>query len=276
MEFVLVNGEVTTRNEADFSGFAWNNALTIAQNVWFGYGGIPLLEENVTNLQLQLQSLGSELPPLFQNKRELFRLCKRVLNKNKFYRSGHLRFQFVISENEVAYIVSAINYEGSSFPNPAQGLLINVSPHRKVSTSSINRLRCHNRTFWKAAEVDNKNEPHLTPVFLNEKDMVCEGPAANIFLLKKKVLVTPSLESGCFEDVLRKIIIEQAAALKVQVIESDEIDVKMLRAADELFLASEARGIEWIMGIENKRFVRKFSIQIAEKTDDFLKEKVGH
>lgn len=274
MDFVIANGVVATREEVDITGFLWNRPLVITQDIWFGYGGIPLLNENLESLQQQLQSLGAELPPLFKNKRELFRLCKRILNKNKYYRSGHLRFQFFVSGSEVASLISSENYEGFAFPFSEQGLLASVSSYKKLSTSLLNRLLCHNSVFWRAAEVENGVHPLQTTIFLNENNMVCEGNAANIFVVKKGVLITPSTETGCYEDVLRKIVLEQAAGLKTPVIESAEIDVKKLMAADEIFLASEARGIEWIMGVENKRFMRNYSSLIHEKVNEFLRRKV--
>ena len=274
MKFVIVNGVVTTREEANITGFLWNRPLAVAQDVWFGYGGIPLLTENLISLQKQLHSLGAGLPALFKNKRELFRLCKRLLNKNRFYRSGYLHFQFFISGEEVTSLISAENYEGFSFPIAGQGLRAVISPLKKYSLSEFNQYPCHNRAFWKTAEVQNENSSLFTPVFLNEKDMVCEGNAANIFVIKKGALVTPSPGSGCYDDVLKKIVLEQAAGLKIPVIESDEIDVRKLLAADEIFLASEARGIEWVMGIENKRFVRSYSSALHERIDEYLKFKI--
>jgi len=273
MEFVIVNGTVCKKKDAIDSDFLWDHPLLISQNIWFGYGGIPLFKENLKNLQEQLASLGKTLPSIFNDQRELFRLCKRMLNKNKFYRSGHFHFQFFISGEEPKWIVEAVNYENFEFPFPETGLLAEVSSFSKLSTNELNSLHCHNQMLWKAAEVKT-GTPAIRPILLNEKGMVCEASEANIFLMKKGVLVTPSPESGCYRDVIRQIIIDQAIKNKTQVIESVEIDAKMLLAADEIFLASEANGFEWVMGMDNKRFVRNFSLLLHEKVDEYLKEKL--
>ncbi|HPF51804.1 MAG TPA: aminotransferase class IV [Draconibacterium sp.] len=272
MKFVIVNGVVCNKEEAIISDFLWNQPLTVSQNIWFGYGGIPLLKENLLDLREQMASLGKTLPPVFAHQRELFRLCKRMLNKNKFYRSGHLHFRFFISGKEPKWLVEAVNYEEFEFPFPDSGLLAEISSLTKLSTSELNRFSSHNQLLWTAARVKT-GTPATRPIILNEKGMVCEASDATIFLIKKGVLVTPSLESGCYQDVIRQIIIDQAIKNKIQVIESVEIDAKMLLAADEIFLASEARGIEWILGIENKRFVRNYSLLLHEKVDEYLKEK---
>ena len=272
MEFVIVNGVVCKKKDALDGSFLWNQPLAVTQDVWFGYGGIPLLNENLLSLSGQLASLGKKLPPLFKNQRELFRLCKRMLNKNKYFRSGHLRFQVFVSDDKTAWLVEAIPYETLEFPFRENGQLAEISSINKLSSNLLNEFRCHNRMLWEAAKV-KAGTTAILPVFLNEKGMVCEAGEANIFLMKKGVLITPSLESGCYRDVMRQIVIDQASATKIPVIESAEIDAKMLLAADEIFQVSESRGVEWILGIDNKRFVRNYASLLHEKVDDYLRDK---
>ncbi len=275
MEFVIVNGLVCNKKDADTGNFLWDQPLTVSQNIWFGYGGIPLLKENLISLQEQMASLGRSLPALFQNHRELFRLLKRVLNKNKFYRSGHLQVQFFVYKKETQWIVKAVNSEDFEFPFSDTGLIGEISSHSKLSSNELNRLRCHNQLLWKAAETKTEDFERR-PILLNEKGMVCDASEANIFLIKKGVLVTPSLNTGCYQDVIRQLIMNLASDLKIPVLESVEIDANILLAADEIFLASEAHGMEWIMGIDTKRKVRNYSLLLHEKMNDFLKEKVQY
>ena len=94
-------------------------------------------------------------------------------------------------------------------------------------------------------------------------------------MLKNKTLVTPSLETGCAEDILRSIILEIAVSLGLKVLESGSIKKEDLFQMNELFLAGVENGIQWIMGIENKRFVRHKSIQIHQKLNEYLKQKVN-
>ena len=270
MDFVLVNGVPSSKKDANPGRFLWNSSVVISQDIWFGFGGIPLLNENLDNIQSQLQSLSYELPPLFNNRREIFRLFKRLLNKNKYYRSGYLHLKILVSDQESNWLLETTNYEGFEFPNREQGLLTQISPFQKFSGAPFGRLLCHNRLFWLAAETKNEAGSLSRSIFTNEKGQVCDARGANIFLAKNGVLHTPSLDTGCYGDLIRRIVIEQAAALKIPLIESNEIDEKKLLAADEIFLASEARGIEWIMGIGTKRFVRNYSLIIHENVNAHL------
>ena len=97
---------------------------------------------------------------------------------------------------------------------------------------------------------------------------------SNIFIQKDNILFTPSADSGCYEDSLRNIVLELAEKLDLRIVESAKISKEDLLESDELFLACEEMGIQWILGIENKRFVHDYSVKIHEKINDFLKAKV--
>jgi hypothetical protein len=43
---------------------------------------------------------------------------------------------------------------------------------------------------------------------------------------------------------------------------------------NEIFFASEEIGIQWVLGVENKRFVNPVTKQIHRKLNKILKEKV--
>lgn len=276
MDYVIINGTVTSRKEAQLPGFLSNHTFVFTQKVWYGYGGIPLLNENIVLLTNQLESIGANLPELFGNRRELFRRCKRLLNKNKFYRSGHLIFSFFISGPQTAFTVTAENSEEFGFPITEKGVLVNFAGYLKNSKNPLSNLACQNVAFWKAVEAQNHANANQHSVILNEGNFVCEGVASNVFLLKDNILVTPSLQTGCFNDSLRTFILEQCTQLKVTTYESDEIKPAAFFDADEAFFASEAKGIEWILGIESKRFVRSLSSRIHENINEFMKTKVGN
>lgn len=271
MAFLIANGKIISEEEASLTSFLFDNPFVFSQKVWFGHGGIPLLNENVACFSEQLQLFGAELPELLKNQRELFRLCKRMLNKNRHYRSGHILFQFFIYEDKVNCVISSENYEFFNFPFSEQGQLVDISSFRKESKSTLNRYAFHNQSLWEVAKAHIKTSIFQNSIFINENGNVCDGIHANIFMVKDGVLITPALETGCYMDVLRKIILEEACNLQVKNFESSKIVKSQLFDADELFLASETKGIEWILGIENKRFVHSVSAVLYEKVNYRLK-----
>ena len=85
------------------------------------------------------------------------------------------------------------------------------------------------------------------------------------------MLITPSLQTGCFEDKLRNTILGIATNINLKVVESAKIKKEDLTEMDEIFLASEENGVQWVLGVENKRFLHLFSAKIHEKLNEYLK-----
>lgn len=272
MDFLILNGEIIRKEEANLTSLFWNDPVVISQKIWFGFGGIPLFVKNINFLCRQLDSFNIETPKFLKNTRELFRISKRMLNKNKFYRSGIINIQLYLNDLQIDYVITSIAFPEFDFPITKHGLLVNFSEIEKYSENPLNRYSCYNFTNWKIIESQLRNFNFQSSIILNEKGKICEGIAANIFMVKDSILITPSLESGCYEDTMRNSILEVASKLQLKTLELPNITKKQLLEMSEIFFASEENGIQWILGIENKRFVHHLSKQLQEKLNDFLKE----
>ena len=90
MDFVIVNGEILKRPELKSIPFFLEDPFILSQKIWYGYGGIPLFFENLESLKNTVRTLEIPIPKLLQNEHELFRITKRMLNKNKFPLKKHL------------------------------------------------------------------------------------------------------------------------------------------------------------------------------------------
>jgi branched-chain amino acid aminotransferase len=274
MDFIIINGKVVSKQEANLTDFLWDEPFILSQKVWFGFGGIPLFHENIDSIERQLNSFHLTLPALFKNKRELFRLTKRMLNKNKFYRSGFIDYRFFISGTKINSLISSSAFAEFDFPFTAAGKLVQFSSFKKSSQSISSGFKIHNQILWEAAKAQTQKAGLQGTIILNEKDCICEGVAANIFMVKKDVLITPSADSGCYEDVLRPVILELAKSTGLKIIETADILKEHVFSMNELFFASEEKGIEWVLGLDTKRFVHEYSDEIHHKLNAFLKHKI--
>ncbi len=275
MEYVIVNGEIIKKEEANLTPFFCNNPLIISEKMWFGFGGVPLFSEKMEQLASHMQNLGVDIPSLFLKQRELFRRIKRMLNKNRFYRTGLIHFQLLNSDSKTDFILFATPFEEMEFKYHERGVLIGLAENHKYSGTPIPIADNYKYFFYRLAEEKNKNSIIQNFIFLNEKGMVCDAGQANVFLIKKQTLITPSPDSGCISDSLRRLVLEAAGNFKLQLIESDEISPEMIYKMDEIFIAAESTGIYWVLGIDTKRFVHSVSGQIHEELNKILKSKVN-
>ncbi|MEO6987424.1 MAG: aminotransferase class IV [Aquihabitans sp.] len=72
----------------------------------------------------------------------------------------------------------------------------------------------------------------------NTVGRLCEGTAANVFLVVDGVLCTPSLATGCLRGVTRELVCEA-----VEAVERDDLTFAELARASEVFLTSATRGV---------------------------------
>ncbi|WP_297095198.1 aminotransferase class IV [uncultured Draconibacterium sp.] len=273
MAYLLVNNQILKEAETNLTPFLLSTPEVYKHSIWFGFGGIPLLDENLDILELEFKTLGHDLPDLFKNRRELFRLLKRTLNKNRFYRTGLITFQFFIADDKIDYLVTCKAFEDFDFQINEQGLLISISDSKLLSYSRNNNSRFGKATLWKQVRAEITDNTNRAAVILNEKDMVCEGIASNVFMVKDNILFTPSINTGCYSDTIRPEVIRIANDLNMKVVEADDLETKHLLQMDEIFFASEAQGIQWVLGFENRRYVHQYTDRIYASLNKFLEKK---
>lgn len=275
MDFLIHNGEIVRRKEINLSKFLYEKSFSLKQKIWYGFGGIPLFTENICLIEKQAEILKLPLPEIFSNKREFFRITKRMLNKNKFYRSGFIEIHLFWQKKNVDTVITSSAFSFFDFPFSEEGILITSSNHKKHSQNKLNQFSFYNETIWETTLLELNDTYFKNAVLTNETGAVCECSFSNIFFLKGKKIITPALNAGCYNDSLRSVILKTAKSLKLVPVESDNIQLSELPKTDEIFLASEQTGIQWALGFENKRFLHRHSDAIHEKLNEFLKEKAA-
>ncbi len=274
MDFIIVNGEIIKKKEAGFTPFFWDEPFVVTQKLWFGFGGIPFFYENIKEIKTILQTLNSEIPALLNDEHELFRITKRMLNKNRYFRSGIITCQVYIGQTEINTIISSSAFPEFDFPISKQGLMMNFSEFEKYSVNPLNQFTYFNTPFWKFAKARNHENMFDNSIFMNENEAVCDCVSSNVFMLKGKILYTPSINTGCYIDSLRTYILDSAKNANLKINESESIKKDEVFKMDEIFLASEDQGIQLVLGVDNKRFVHNHSRIIHHNLNEYLKKKV--
>jgi len=273
-QYILFNGEILKFGEADLSHLVANDPVVFREKIWFGHGGLPLFSENVHTLIRGLNELALGIPDYLLNSKELLRLTKRMLNKNRMYRSGVLTMQIFVGQSSTEHLIIPHAFEGTDFPISGKGLLVHFSDIYKRSRTGLQNLEYGNQPLWNTETALNKQTLFHNSIFLNENNSVCDAISSNVFMLKKNKLITPSVETGCYTDTIRDLVIQTGKELDFKIEESEKIHKGDVIGMDEIILASEEKGIEWVMGIENKRFIHRIAGQIHDKLNDLLRQRV--
>ena len=107
-------------------------------------------------------------------------------------------------------------------------------------------------------------------LFLDNLGQVCELSAANIFIVRNGVLITPGPASDILEGINRRTVLELAKEMEIP-FEEREIDLTELYVADEVFACGTSSFIAPIIEIDarevggNKR--GPITKQIAQRID---------
>ena len=90
-------------------------------------------------------------------------------------------------------------------------------------------------------------------IILNSSSEICETTSSNIFLIFKSDIVTPIIESGCVDGVVRKVLIDFLRNQGYNLIER-EVKTFDLVKADEVFLTNSIKMLQWVSSYKNKNY----------------------
>ena len=275
MRFFIADGKIVEKKNALLLDDYIIPGLRLTQNIWYGYGGIPLFSDNLNLLKKRADLLKISFPPEFNNTRELFRLVKRMLNKNKLYRSGYVHLQIIKNAGSIHTVATCSAVNGFTLPFSEEGLLMSFSGQKKYTSNPETHFDLVNEPLWESALAELKDSRFNQTIILNDRNYVCECPYGNLYMRATNTLITPSRMSGCHENALRSLVFEAACIMGLKIVEEPELTKEMLLEADELFSASEEYGFHWVLGINDQRFVHYYSRIINEQVNILLRQKAA-
>lgn len=89
-------------------------------------------------------------------------------------------------------------------------------------------------------------------ILLNEQGHVTEGATCNLFMVRKGILITPSITENVLEGITRDSIAELARRELGLVVEERPIDRSELYVCDELFLTGTAVGVAPVVSVDHR------------------------
>lgn len=90
-------------------------------------------------------------------------------------------------------------------------------------------------------------------IFLDTHGHVCELSAANIFIVRRGVLITPDVTSDLLEGINRRSVLEVAAKELGIPVEERSVDLTELYIADEAFASGTSANIAPITEVDSRR-----------------------
>jgi branched-chain amino acid aminotransferase len=166
--------------------------------------------------------------------------------------------------NKFAYLLELHKLDDSQYVLNKKGLIIDVYDEVPKPVNILSNSKSSNALIYVLAGI-YKNQNALDEVLiLNQNGFLCESVSSNVFVVYDRKLYTPALNEGCIAGVMRQVVMRLAKENDIELVEA-QINPDILNEADEVFLTNAARGIQWVMGYNHKRYFNEVSRFLNEK-----------
>ncbi|MEM0084490.1 MAG: branched-chain-amino-acid transaminase [Candidatus Methanomethylicia archaeon] len=259
---IYINGEFYPESEAKISVF--DHGLLYGDGVFEGIraynGRVFKLEEHIDRLYESAKTLDIKIP---LSKEEFKEIILETLRRNKLT-TAYIR----------PIVTRGIGKLGLD-PRHCEKPTIIVIPQRIEQYPSI---AAHKRTIKAIVSSIRRTPPFCLPasakvlnyqnnilakieaihcgadeaIMLDWRGYVCEGTGANIFIVKRGMLMTPPLYASILPGITRQTIIEIAKRVGIEVLERD-LTIHDLYNADEVFLTGTGVEIQPVVEVDGRK-----------------------
>lgn len=94
-------------------------------------------------------------------------------------------------------------------------------------------------------------------LLIDNKGFLVEATSSNLFLVKEKKMITPALDTGCVNGIMRKQVIKAASTLGYRIDDQALLTKEDLLEVDEVFLTNAVVGIRSVTAFEKRRYFKK-------------------
>lgn len=148
--------------------------------------------------------------------------------------------------------LSAFVYDAVSI-HKSSGVRLKTSQWRRIPDNSIPSRAKVNGAYVNSvlAHQDALDAGYDDCIFLDQSGHVCELAAANIFMVRDGVLITPDTSSDLLEGINRRAVLDEAIKLGIPTQERT-VDLTELYVADEVFVCGTSAFLASVSEIDGR------------------------
>ena len=217
------------------------------------------------------------IPSYFNSTFILKNIDNLLISNNLLNTSCRLRILFfrnskglyLPKSNDFSFVITTDQINGNEYIINNAGLKVGLFNQYKLGTCELNNLKSTNRMINVLASIYYNENDLDDSILMNEKNNIVEFTSGNLFLILEGKIITPPLNSGCINGILRKKIIEFEVLFNMK-IEEHVVKIKDLFNAQELCATNVIFGIKWISSFKNKSYDNHYSSLILEKINKLV------
>ena len=216
------------------------------------------LKDHYKRLRNSAKIINLEWPDTLDEK-HFFDIMHKLLQQNEAAEDVFVRVSLHVDallpgtrSRGVSTQLSAFVYDADPIV-PSSNVRLKTSQWRRIPDSSIPSRAKVNGAYVNSvlARQDALDAGYDDCIFLDHQGHVCELSAANIFLVRDRVLITPDSASDLLEGINRRAVIELARQEGIEVQERS-VDLTELYIADEVFISGTSVFIASVAEVDGR------------------------
>lgn len=256
---VYINGELVPKEKASVSvfdhGFLYGNGLFETMRAY--RKRIFRLEHHLQRLFLSLECLQFPIPFTFDTLKEAIhktieanRLEDAYIRLNVTRGEGATVPDPTTCQNPTIIIITReyLPYSPALYQQGYSGKVVSVRPSPYTPSTG---LKTFNFLDHIIAKMEAKASGFNEGILVNTEGFITEGTVSNIFMIKGKIVSTPSRAVGLLPGVTRQVILDLVQEKGLTAVE-DTITPKQLSEADEAFLTNSLVEIMPLVALDGK------------------------
>jgi len=271
---IILNGEIISGSQPvifhNNRAFCYGDGLFETMHA-FGTE-ILFAESHFSRLNKGMTALKMEIPGSI-SKEKICREITRLLNRDKLFGSVCVRLTifrdsdgyYTPKQNTIGYLIECKLLENDYYQLNQKGLSIDIYYDFQKTPGILSQFKTCNSAVYILAGISAKERGLDDCLVLNNRGAIIESSNSNIFLVRKDIIYTPSLEQGCIDGTMRLQVISLAKSSAIRVEEITITNENVLLDADEIFLTNVISGIRWVMAFRQRRYFNKVAKLLCEK-----------
>lgn len=265
----MINQNGSLRSGDDFKLGIDNRAFKYGDGIFdtlkFKDGDLCFLEDHYFRLMSSMRMLRMRIPMDFTLD-YYEKQIRLTLEGNGLTDQGRVRVN-VFRQDGGLYtpLSNDINFliEATAMPVLSDDLIeIELFKDFPLASGLLSTIKTNNRMVNILGSIFAKENGYQNCILINEKKELAEALNANIFLVKGNEILTPSLDSGCINGIIRKKLIELLKKETTFYLKELSISPFDLLKVDEVFLTNSINEIQAVDHYRKKKYTKEKTMEI--------------
>jgi branched-subunit amino acid aminotransferase/4-amino-4-deoxychorismate lyase len=271
-KYCILNGHLISVYEpaVAFNNRAFRYGDSLFETIRICNNRLMFLRDHILRLRLGMTVLRMNVPAEF-NYENIQELIVQLLKHNVHAPNARIRLTIFRNEggfytpetNDISFLIESEELE-KPYELNSKGLWMDVYGDIKKPINKLSNIKCGSAILYVMAGLAKQSMKLDDCFILNDLGNICESISGNIFAVRNGTLYTAPLSEGCVAGIMRKQIMSLANANKILTFESP-ITMNTLMNADEVFLSSSIKGVEWVGQFKQKFYTNKTAQFFTDK-----------